>query len=163
MDHILSNLSTMTSPSWVAPWAWLSFVELDKAVVHVIRLVSFLLLWFQSFCPLMPSFSTYCLTGVSLTLYVEYFFTAAPAKRSRCSLPWKWGIFSLPLLLTFDVGCLLSAACHSSTVQRQAALMAQMIKNPPALRETWIQSLSWEDPLEESMVTHSSILAGESP
>ena len=31
----LSDLSTMTRPSWVAPWAWLSFVELDKAVVLV--------------------------------------------------------------------------------------------------------------------------------
>ena len=33
--HILSNLSTMTCQSWVAPWAWLSFIELDKAVVLV--------------------------------------------------------------------------------------------------------------------------------
>ena len=59
--------------------AWLSFIELDKALGHVIRLVSFLLLRFQSFCPLMPSFSAYHLTGVSLTLDVEYFFTATPA------------------------------------------------------------------------------------
>ena len=36
------RLSTMTCPSWVAPWAWLSFIELDKAVVCVIRLASFL-------------------------------------------------------------------------------------------------------------------------
>ena len=35
VDHILSDLSTMTSPSWVAPRAWLSFIELDKAVVLV--------------------------------------------------------------------------------------------------------------------------------
>ena len=33
MDHILSDLSTMTHPSWVAPRAWLNFIELDKAVV----------------------------------------------------------------------------------------------------------------------------------
>ena len=38
VNHILSYLSTMTCRSWVAPWAWLSFIELDKAVVHVIRL-----------------------------------------------------------------------------------------------------------------------------
>ena len=49
VDHILSDLSTMASPSWVAPQAWLSFIELDKAVVHVVRFVSFLWLWF-SFC-----------------------------------------------------------------------------------------------------------------
>ena len=35
VDHILSDLSTMTRPSWVVPWAWLSFIELDKAVVLV--------------------------------------------------------------------------------------------------------------------------------
>ena len=35
VDHILSDLSTMTRPSWVAPGAWLSFIELDKAVVLV--------------------------------------------------------------------------------------------------------------------------------
>ena len=35
VDHILSDLSTMTRSSWVAPRAWLSFIELDKAVVLV--------------------------------------------------------------------------------------------------------------------------------
>ena len=40
-----------------------------------------------------------------------------------------------------------------------ASLVAQMIKKPPALRETWVQSLDWEDPLEEGMATHSRILA----
>ena len=40
-----------------------------------------------------------------------------------------------------------------------ASLVAQMVKNPPAMQETWAQSLSWEDPLEEGMATHSSILA----
>ena len=37
--------------------------------------------------------------------------------------------------------------------------MAQMVKNPPAMQETWVQSLVWEDPLEKGMATHSSILA----
>ena len=40
-----------------------------------------------------------------------------------------------------------------------ASLVAQMVKNPPARRETWVQSLGWEDPLEEGMATYSSILA----
>ena len=35
-----------------------------------------------------------------------------------------------------------------------------MVKNPPAMRETWVQSLGWEDPLEEGMAIHPSILAG---
>ena len=37
--------------------------------------------------------------------------------------------------------------------------MAQMVKNPPAMRETWVLSWGWEDALEEGMETHSSILA----
>ena len=40
-----------------------------------------------------------------------------------------------------------------------ASLVAQMVKNLPAMWETWVQSLGWEDPLEESMAIHSSILA----
>ena len=44
-----------------------------------------------------------------------------------------------------------------------ASLAAQMVKNPPAMWETWIQSLGWEDPLEKGMATHSSILAWRIP
>ena len=47
VDHVFSELSTMTRPSWVALHGMAhSFIELEKAVVHVIRLVSFLWLWF---------------------------------------------------------------------------------------------------------------------
>ena len=42
-------------------------------------------------------------------------------------------------------------------------LVAQLVKNPPALRETWAQSLDWEDALEEGMATHSSVLAWRIP
>ena len=41
--------------------------------------------------------------------------------------------------------------------------MAQMIKNPPIMWETWVQFLDWEDALEEGMATHSSILAWRIP
>ena len=41
--------------------------------------------------------------------------------------------------------------------------MAPMVKNLPAIQETWVQSLGWEDPLEEEMATHSSILAWKIP
>ena len=40
-----------------------------------------------------------------------------------------------------------------------SSLVAQMVKNPPATWETWVRSLGWQDPLEEGMATHSSILA----
>ena len=76
-----------------------SVSELDKAAVCVIRLASFLWLRFQCVCPLMPSRNTYHLTWVSLTLDVGYLFTAAPAKRSQCSLLWMRSP-----LLTLNVG-----------------------------------------------------------
>ena len=41
--------------------------------------------------------------------------------------------------------------------------MAQLVKNPPAMWETWVQFLSWEDPLAEGMAIHSSILAWRIP
>ena len=44
-----------------------------------------------------------------------------------------------------------------------ASPVAQLVKNLPALQETWVQSLGWEDPLEKGMATHSSILAWRIP
>ena len=40
-----------------------------------------------------------------------------------------------------------------------ASLLAQLVKNPPAMQETWVQFLGWEDPLEKGKAHHSSILA----
>ena len=90
--------------------ACLNFIELDKAVIHVIRLASFLWLWFQSVCPLMPCLSIYHLTWVSLTLDVVYLLTAATPDLGRGISPlgcrswlWMWGMslqpVQLPLLL----------------------------------------------------------------
>ena len=42
-------------------------------------------------------------------------------------------------------------------------LVAQLAKNLPAMRETWVRSLGWEDPLEKGKATHSSILAWRIP
>ena len=44
-----------------------------------------------------------------------------------------------------------------------ASLVAQIVKNPPAMQETWVQSLGWEDALEKGMATHSRILAWRVP
>ena len=95
VDLILSELSTITRLSWVALHGMaLSFIELDKAVVHVIRLVTFLWLWFHAVCPMMPSLSAYLLIGVSLTLDVAYllFATGHSSARQpplRCSSAWN--------------------------------------------------------------------------
>ena len=44
-----------------------------------------------------------------------------------------------------------------------ASQVAQLVKNLPAVQETWVRSLEWEDPMEEGMATHSSILAWRIP
>ena len=43
------------------------------------------------------------------------------------------------------------------------SLLAQLVKNPPAMQETWVQSLGWDDPLEKGKATYSSILAWRVP
>ena len=51
--------------------------------------------------------------------------------------------------------CIMNSKCR----EHRASLVAQSVKKPPAMQETCILSLGWEDPLEEGMATHSSILA----
>ena len=45
----------------------------------------------------------------------------------------------------------------------RASLVAQMVKRLPAMKETWVRSLGWEDPLEKEMATYSSIIAWKIP
>ena len=47
--------------------------------------------------------------------------------------------------------------------EERAFLVAQLVKNLPATRETWVQSLGWEDPMEKGKATHSSTLAWKIP
>ena len=57
-------------------------------------------------------------------------------------------------------------ACHLSKyymLMHVAFLVAQLVKNLPAMQKTWVQFLGWEDPLEEGVATHSSILAWRIP
>ena len=75
VDHILSNLSTMTHPSWVAPQAWLSFIELDKAVV---------LVWLDWLV-----FSEY-----GFSVFALWCSLATPTVLLGFLLPWAWGISS---------------------------------------------------------------------
>ena len=44
-----------------------------------------------------------------------------------------------------------------------ASMVAQLVKNSPAVKETWVRSLGWEDTLEKGMATHSSILVWRFP
>ena len=52
---------------------------------------------------------------------------------------------------------------QSFVFSRRASLVAQLVRNPPAMWETWVRSLGWEDPLEKGKAVHSSILAWTIP
>ena len=51
----------------------------------------------------------------------------------------------------------------SPPISYWASLVAQVVKNPPAMRETWVRSLGWEDALEKGKATHSGIVAWRIP
>ena len=72
-------------------------------------------------------------------------------------------IISISIHVTVNDIILLLIFKWLSSIQLQASLLAQKVKNLPAMRETWVKSLGWEDPLEEDMATHSSILAWRIP
>ena len=85
VNHILSDLFTMTRPSWVAPQVWLSFIELDKAVV---------LVWLH--------WLVFCEYGFSVSAL--WCPLATPTVLLGFFLPWTRGISSPPPFLTFNVG-----------------------------------------------------------
>ena len=61
------------------------------------------------------------------------------------------------------MGCKVEVTKNNFFFLMYGTTMAQMVKNLPAMWETWVQSLGWEDPLEEGMATHSSILGWRIP
>ena len=63
-----------------------------------------------------------------------------------------------PTQLSYDIIVVITL-----TLQMRASLVAQRLKRLPARRETWVQSLGQEDPLEKEMATHSDIFAWEIP
>ena len=56
-----------------------------------------------------------------------------------------------------------SVELRKSIHKKRTCLLAQLVKNPSAMQETWVRFLGWEDPLEEGIATHSSILACKIP
>ena len=78
--------------------------------------------------------------------------------------------FHYPNIITFlpcipeytTIVCSLTIFSHNFTLL-WASIVAQLVKNPPAMRETWVQSLGWDDPLEKGKSIHSSILAWRIP
>ena len=95
---------------------------------------------------------------------------------ANCTLRGGPAIQSQGLFPDNDGGTLDSGGDHSAVgrpphcgmfcnipVLPRASLVAQLVKNPPAMQETWVRSLGWEDPLEKGKATHSSILAYRIP
>ena len=93
----------------------------------------------------------YIKTALQVTsLVVQWLRLCAPNAGSLGSIP---GQGTRPYMPQFK-------SSHATT---RASLMAQTVKNLPAMQETPVRSLGWEDPLEEGMTTHSSILAWRIP
>ena len=94
-----------------------------------------------------------------------------PMVRNRISPlnVWRWSlthrlgysqpVWMYPLLFSISNTTDFLNICCSYGV----SLMAQLVKNLPAMQETWVRSLGWEEPLEKRMATHSSILAWKIP
>ena len=74
-------------------------------------------------------------------------------------------IWRIPSDISFYIHLAGNCAFFSwlSFLSAWASLVAQLVKNPPAMQEIWVQSLCWEYSLEEGMATHSSILAWRIP
>ena len=101
------------------------------------------------------------LNSPSLNNRLDVFFQCLIFKRDtvRCGIAWSWGS---SIWDPFFSSLSWSLAFYTSPTV-QGFLVARLVKNPLAMRETRVWSLGWEDPLEKGMATHSSILAWRSP
>ena len=105
---------------------------------------------FSSSCPL----SRWCyLSILSSVALFSFCLQSFPALES---FPMSWFFVSG----SQSIGASVLASVPSIN---GASLVAQLVKNPPAMQETWVQSLGWEDALEKGKATHSSILAWRTP
>ena len=79
-------------------------------------------------------------------------------------LRWGQALEKLGLGLVREYSSGQHICCRLLEVGRKGvSLIAQLVKNLPAIRETWVRSLGWEDPLEKGKAPHSSILAWRIP
>ena len=72
-------------------------------------------------------------------------------------------VHALPMQIARGTGIGDQNISFNDGMARLECLAAQTVKNPPAVQETWVQSLGWEDPLEKGRATHSNILAWRIP
>ena len=120
---------------------------------------------------------------IKLQMLNKSLVAKVPEEGSKEQICWHTGHFSNPVMednMTLYL-CQTSQKCTTQTINIninyglllkkiiyqywlvRASLVAQTVKNPPAMRETWVQSLGWEDSVEKGTSTHSSILAWRIP
>ena len=90
-----------------------------------------------------------------IILYILYILYSSVGKKSACNAGDPGSIHGSERSAGKGIGYPLQYSW--------AALVTQLVKNPPAMWETWIRSLGWEDPLEKGKATHSIILAWRIP
>ena len=81
-------------------------------------------------------------------------------QRYHCSRNFVIFLELPPETLLYFLLCILNQEKYSPSTQH---IVAQLVTNPPAMRETWVRSLGWEDPLEKGKATHSNFLAWRLP
>ena len=101
------------------------------------------------------SYLSWVISYALLTLLCEGFPDSSVGKGSACNAVDPGSIPGLGKSPGEGIGYLLQYSW--------ASLVAQLVKNLPAMLETWVQSLGWKDPLEKGKATHSSILACRIP
>ena len=96
-------------------------------------------------------------------------FRCIPSHKLLSSLMWEIVLSSFPSCRNWGTERLsdsskITQSLHGRVgIWVQASLMAQAVKHLPAMQETWVWSLGWEDPLDEEMATHSNTLAWKIP
>ena len=107
------------------------------------------------FCPLALGLAMcVSLTSRMRVVKIQAFLVSSAGKESTCN---EGDASSIPGSESSPTEVISYPLQHS-----WASLVAQMVKNPPAIWEPWVQSRGWEDPLEEGMATHSSSLGQRS-
>ena len=132
-----------------------------------------------SLFPLFPHFFFHEVMWVDIMILVFWMLSFKPAfslswTSSRgslaplCILPYKRGVICIAEVIDISPSTLDSSLCFIQpgishyVLCIRISLVAQLVKNPPAMQETWVRSLGWEDPLEKGKAPHC-ILAWRMP
>ena len=98
-------------------------------------------------------------SNLQVSAYIPLPSGANPVQLFR----WLTPLLFFHHLLYFSFIALITICTHTWFLSLSPTLVAQLVKNTPAMWETWVQFLDWEDPLKKGKATHSSILAWRIP